>query len=658
MSAGPRPRRLRALFLLTVLLPGAALAVTGYLAITQERRLREAREERQAESLLRALEEGLARAASDRLAACEARLRAALATDEPPERALLGDPGPGEARLLDADLRQVAPPRPWRRDDLDQPALPGPLLAVVRREQAGDLAGALEALEASPLAGLACARNLGARLLHGLGRLEEALAEDRWLQEIPPGAGLPLAWIASEREAEALLAAGRRPEAEAAAARSLERLLQSGGAGGSPGAYAATLGRLAEVLPAGPLRERGRAAVLEARLAAGIAAWGAGGGLTAHPSAARLPGSEATLLPLAGEPGWVVVGAPVRAAAGALRAAVILPRAALEALLARAFAARAGPDAEAFEVALLEASARADAAASEPSTWRRPLPGGAVLVVRAGESAYEAALAGRRAVQRLAGASVLLLVLIGGSLLTYRAAQRASELARLRTEFTASVTHELRTPVASIRAMSEILALGKVPSEERRAAYYRAISEETQRLGRLVEDVLDVARVESDGFRPDLEVLCPGEVVRAATDAFRASPVSKGLGVEFSAAPDLPRAALDRRLMARALENLLVNGVKYGGEQPDMRVEVRAGGLGVEVLVSDHGPGIDPPDLERVLRPFERGRGVADVPGAGLGLAIVAAILEAHGGSVAVESVKGMGTTFRLSLPAAEEVPS
>ncbi len=636
-----------------MVLPAAVLAAAAVGAIRHEARLLEARQARQGEALLRSVEEGLREAARARLAAVEARLVAALAAGETPAAALAGFAGGvGSARVLDGALHQVAPARGWRAGGADLLPIPSALDEVLGLERAGRAEEALARLAASPLAGLGVARNVRARLLYALGRLDEALAEDRALQALAPAAGLPLAWVACEREAAALAEAGRAPEARGAAVRSLELLVASQGAGGAPGALTATLGRL--VALAGPALEptlaaRAEALAREARLAADLAAWGelASGARTAP------LGPDAHLVPLASEGGWAAVGPTVRAPGGPLRPALVLPRAALERLLQEVVHARGAVDPGAFRIELVDPAGEAAAIAEAASA--HALPGGLSLVARAGESTYEAALAGRRATQRLALAAVLLLVVIGGSLLTYRAAQRASELARLRNEFTASVTHELRTPIASIRAMSEILALGKVPSEDRRAEYYRAISEETQRLGRLVEDVLDVARVESDGFKPEVELCDPGEAVRAATDAFRASPVSKGLGVNFAAEPGLPRVALDRRLLARALENLLVNAVKYGGEQPDMRVEVRRAGEGVEVCVSDRGPGIDPTDLERVLRPFERGRGVADVPGAGLGLAIVAAILEAHRGAVAVESVRGMGTSFRLRLPAAPD---
>lgn len=309
---------------------------------------------------------------------------------------------------------------------------------------------------------------------------------------------------------------------------------------------------------------------------------------------------------------------------------------------------RSGADRDSFAVALSEVRGEGVALTRAERLWVRAAPT---------RGAFSTQLAGRRTMQRISVLGLLVVLVAAGSWATVRAIRRSGELARARNDFVASVTHELRTPVTSIRAMAETLSLGKVTNPDRQSFYFGAIAEETQRLGRLIEDVLTVSRVEREGFTVTLERAEPAPVIEHMIETFRASPAAKDQDVGFDPAEDLPLVLWDERLVERALFNLLGNAVKYGGEEPGIKVELRRSGGGLAIAVVDQGPGVPREEQGRILLPFERGADALDSrkPGAGLGLAIVNAIVTSQGGRLSLRSEPGQGCRFEIWLPAAKE---
>jgi signal transduction histidine kinase len=246
---------------------------------------------------------------------------------------------------------------------------------------------------------------------------------------------------------------------------------------------------------------------------------------------------------------------------------------------------------------------------------------------------------------------VLLLMAVSVGLLT-AASRRAQRLAQQRMEFVAGVSHELRTPVAVIRSAAENLSHGVVGDAERVRRYGDAIQVEARRLGEMIERVLHFAGIESGRIARVPVALEPliDEAVEAAV------PASAGFTVERQIAPDLPPVLGDATAIRSAVQNLLGNAVKYGGDARWIRV--RAAGSRtqqVNITVEDRGPGVPDADLPHIFEPFFRGRGAAEqqVPGSGLGLALVRAIAHAHGGRVDVVTGSGSGSAFTLHLPAA-----
>lgn len=226
-------------------------------------------------------------------------------------------------------------------------------------------------------------------------------------------------------------------------------------------------------------------------------------------------------------------------------------------------------------------------------------------------------------------------------------------LDQLKDDFVASVSHELRTPLTSIRGYLELVLDGDVAElTEEQLRYLSVVDRNAGRLLRVVDDLLFAAQVDAGEIALEPGLTDLDELVREAVEAAR--PVAAEHDVELTFDADGPAELVgDRARLAQILDNLIANAIKFtpsGG-----KVEVRtflAGDSGV-VEVADTGIGISAEDQERLFQRFFRAEGaiLGAIDGTGLGLAIVKAIVDAHGGDLAVESIAGRGTTFRIGLP-------
>jgi signal transduction histidine kinase len=227
---------------------------------------------------------------------------------------------------------------------------------------------------------------------------------------------------------------------------------------------------------------------------------------------------------------------------------------------------------------------------------------------------------------------------------------RLQELDRLKDEFMSTVTHELRTPLTSIRAVSEILLDAPEVGGEERQRFLAIIVKETERLTRLINQTLDMARIESGSAEWHATELDVREVVRDAVEATSQLFREKQVRIQVVADADVPPVRSDRDRLMQVLLNLLANAVKFT-PAGDGRVEVRIGARpeAVQVDVRDNGPGVPPEHQDAI---FERFKQLGDTPqGSGLGLAISRRIVERFGGRLWVESAVGEGSTFSFTLP-------
>ncbi|HEY6079494.1 MAG TPA: ATP-binding protein [Polyangiaceae bacterium] len=230
------------------------------------------------------------------------------------------------------------------------------------------------------------------------------------------------------------------------------------------------------------------------------------------------------------------------------------------------------------------------------------------------------------------------------------------KLESMRRDFVANVSHELRTPVTSIRSAAETLIDGAASDPVAAEAFIGIIERNAARLQSLVEDLLDLSRIESRGFRLSFEPIDLRPIFSQVLGLFRERASKKEVRLEERTLSELPRVRADRRALEHVLTNLIDNAVKYCGPGTQVVLSVAVTAELVTVSVIDDGPGIDERHLPRVFERFYRvdaGRS-REVGGTGLGLSIVKHLVEAMGGSVSVESKPGAGTTFSFSLKRAE----
>ncbi|HVY29459.1 MAG TPA: ATP-binding protein [Polyangiaceae bacterium] len=225
-------------------------------------------------------------------------------------------------------------------------------------------------------------------------------------------------------------------------------------------------------------------------------------------------------------------------------------------------------------------------------------------------------------------------------------------LESMRRDFVANVSHELRTPVTSIRSAAETLIDGAATDPQASLAFINIIDRNAQRLHQLVEDLLDLSRIESRGFRLTIEPIELRPIFSQVMGLFRERAGKKNVLLEERSLGEIPKVRADRRALEHVLTNLIDNAVKYCPSGAHVWLGVQVSSEAVTVSVSDDGPGIDERHLPRVFERFYRvdaGRS-REVGGTGLGLSIVKHLVEAMGGTVSVESKLNQGTTFSFSL--------
>jgi len=262
------------------------------------------------------------------------------------------------------------------------------------------------------------------------------------------------------------------------------------------------------------------------------------------------------------------------------------------------------------------------------------------------------ALAARAARRNLlvVGAGVALLAL--SLIATARAARASAAVATVRADFVATVTHELKTPLSTIRAIGETLVRGRVKTEQDLNRYAQLLVREERRLTRLVNNLLAYSRVTDVTEVYSFENLEPAALVAEAIQGFRRQLTDSDIRLDVDTPPQLPSVRADRTAIVLALDNLIDNAIRYSGEAKNVLVRASGHPDHVRFDVVDHGVGITADDLPLVRRRFVRGR-AAKGSGNGLGLAIVNRIAADHGGALEITSAVGQGTTAALLIPKA-----
>lgn len=248
-------------------------------------------------------------------------------------------------------------------------------------------------------------------------------------------------------------------------------------------------------------------------------------------------------------------------------------------------------------------------------------------------------------------------IIIVGVWFVFRSMRRETELARLKSEFVSNVSHELRTPLSLIRMFAETLQLGRVKTEDEKQEYYDTLVSETERLTRLVNNILSFARMDSGKKEFHLAEVDLNEIARNILLRYEPRLTAEGFAVEQELAEGLPHIQADAEAVSEAFLNVIDNAVKYSTDNRWLRICTGQSDGRVFVEVHDHGIGITSQDQKKIFEKFYR---VSAGPGhqskgSGLGLTLVQHIMEGNRGSVTVQSQPGKGSTFRLSFPPAPQ---
>jgi signal transduction histidine kinase len=235
--------------------------------------------------------------------------------------------------------------------------------------------------------------------------------------------------------------------------------------------------------------------------------------------------------------------------------------------------------------------------------------------------------------------------------------QHLQEMESLRRELVANVSHDLRTPLASLSGFLETLQLKSTDlSEAEKQNYLKIAWDNAQRLTALVEELFELAKLDANEIQPQREQFSPAELAFDISHQFYLRAREKNIDFEVVADASVPQISADVGMIERVLENLIDNSFKYTPEQGQIRLQLSALQGHVEISVSDNGCGIAAEELPHILKRFYRKIDKQDSsgaqPGLGLGLAIASRIVEMHGSQLTVESELSRGTVFSFALPA------
>jgi two-component system phosphate regulon sensor histidine kinase PhoR len=283
---------------------------------------------------------------------------------------------------------------------------------------------------------------------------------------------------------------------------------------------------------------------------------------------------------------------------------------------------------------------------------------GWTLRVAQRDAGNSAASTRRRIIDSLLIGLAVTVILTGLGFLTL-AIRRERKANELKSEFISNVSHELKTPLSIISMFGEMLASGRTKSPEQATEYAEIIWRESVRLGRLIDNVLDFAKIERGMGVYEFAEGDVGEVVERAVELSARRVAAAEMTLVVDLAPALPPVRIDANAFTLAVLNLIDNAIKYAVDGKQIEVGLHQVGSRIELTVHDFGPGVAPEEHAHIFERFYRARAVRLKPirGSGIGLALVQHIARAHHGDVTLESPPGEGATFRLWLPVADQPP-
>ncbi len=244
-------------------------------------------------------------------------------------------------------------------------------------------------------------------------------------------------------------------------------------------------------------------------------------------------------------------------------------------------------------------------------------------------------------------------ILIFGSILTIRTVSHELELAKMKSDFVSTISHEFKSPLTSIRQLAEMLQAGRIPSEERRQKYYDVLLEQSERLSLLTENILNFAQMEEGRKEFEFKKVDIGALLKEIVSTIQDRVHYEDFVIQTKIEKSLPSIEVDSAAITQAINNLVDNAIKFSGENKKVIVSSFTEDQYLVIAVQDFGIGIKKEEIDKVFERFYRGGDELSrmVKGSGLGLTLVKQIVEAHHGSVHVESEPGRGSTFSIRLP-------
>ena len=251
------------------------------------------------------------------------------------------------------------------------------------------------------------------------------------------------------------------------------------------------------------------------------------------------------------------------------------------------------------------------------------------------------------------GTSSLVLFLILGAYFIARVIRREAETVRMQSDFVSAVSHEFRSPLTSMRQLSEMLAEGRVQSVDRRQLYYETLVKETTRLQRLIEGLLNFGRMDAGARHYRFETLNAANLVQRVVSEFEPQVSGQGRRIQASSSIESYPIEGDPEAIGVALRNLVDNALRYSPDQPIVWVDLERHNGCVAIRVRDKGPGIAESERKAIFRRFVRGSAAkaTNAKGSGVGLTMVRHIVAAHGGEITLASTLGQGSEFTMLLP-------
>ncbi|MCA9398178.1 MAG: PAS domain-containing protein [Candidatus Omnitrophica bacterium] len=240
-----------------------------------------------------------------------------------------------------------------------------------------------------------------------------------------------------------------------------------------------------------------------------------------------------------------------------------------------------------------------------------------------------------------------------GAVLVFHDITDLRRLEKVRQDFVANVSHELRTPIATIKGYAETLLQGAIDDKENAEDFLRIICSDANRLAKLINDLLDLSKIESGKLIPDLRMASLEPLISRVVDNLAPQAKELSVSIENHLPKSLPPVKIDSSLMTQVFFNLLENAIKYNRPGGKVYIESEESASRVVILVRDTGIGIPKADLGRIFERFYRVDKARsrDLGGTGLGLSIIKHIVQVHEGTLSVESELGHGSIFSITLP-------